>query len=85
MAAPRDGFLTRRLAEPGAVLTSEGVSPSVLTSLRSRRALLAPRTRVPAGVPSRGIFLLVVRRAAPGFADDPDQDGDGDDRDDYED
>jgi hypothetical protein len=39
---------------------------------------------VPAGVLFRG-FVCVVLAASSGFADDPDQDGDGDDRNDYQD
>jgi len=42
-ASSRDDFLTRRRPKGGAVLTSEGVSLSVLTSLRSRRADKLPK------------------------------------------
>jgi len=39
---------------------------------------------MPAGVFFRGLVLFIVRVAASGLTEDPDQDGDGDDRDDYE-
>ena len=44
--------------------------------------LFAPGSRVAARVLFRALLLVAV--GASGFADDPDQDGDGDDRDDYE-
>ena len=45
--------------------------------------LFASRSRVPAGVFFRGLVLFVVRLAAGSLADDADQDGYGDDRNDY--
>src|SRR5215204_3070700 len=41
VVAPRDDLLTSRRAKRGGVLTGEGASPSVLTSLPSRRAAKA--------------------------------------------